>query len=189
MASPEAFKGLFAARLIKEWSDAKVTGDRIQLMWHSLKHLPDEILEKCARSIVARNQYFPGADKCIAISLEIFRDHSRNTATPKEAPKKDCPCGGTGVRCVDNYAFQCPCPAGKLNYPNNPLYSGQAPFVEKKYQTEDSFITETRTGYNIIDKESGKAGFRYKEDPWRDHKSGSTKDEFGFEKRIPENQR
>lgn len=186
MATPEAFKKDFAAVLRQEYGEEKVTDERISVMWFSLKHLPDSILGKAARQVTARNIYFPGIDKAIAIALEVLKDAAK-TIPKSETKKSECACGGSGVRCVDNYAFQCICAAGKLNYPNNPLYTGQTPFIEQRSENDESYITETRSGFSIKDKATGKSFFRMKDNPWKDHGGNYAKDDFGPGRRIAEN--
>lgn len=189
MASSEKFKTDFATVLRRRWGEEEVSDDRIWLMWRDLKHLPDSILEKCARIVVAKsNKFFPGVDKVIEISREVFAEESKG-AVKKIIPNYKCACGGTGIRVVDNYAFQCQCPAGKENYPLNPAYSGQVPFKDIRTENEEVRLVETRTHVNIFDKKTGSWSFRIKENPWRDHNSRPEQEEFGPIKAIPERDR
>lgn len=168
MATQEAFKKFFIGELWRKYKQEKFPPERVAFLWDRMKNYPDSILAECAVEVIAKNMYAPGVDKVLDIVKEIYTRHQRENAK-NIAVDRSCQCGGSGVRCIDNYAFQCPCPAGKMNHPNAPLYTGQAPFIEKFSESATESTKETRSCIHRTDKTTGKTSFYIKESPWRDH--------------------
>ena len=168
MATQEAFKKFFIGELWRKYGQEKYFPERVHVIWNGMKHFPDSILAECAVEVIARNMYAPGVDKVLEIVREIHSKHSRENAKNVRIDRS-CLCGGSGVRVVDNFSFQCPCPAGKLNHPNATLYTGQAPFIERITENATERVRETRTHIFVTDKSTGRMSFQIKENPWRDH--------------------
>lgn len=171
MATEEAFKKVFVAELWRKYGQDKYFPERISVLWSGMKNFPDSILAQCAVEVIAKNMYAPGVDKILAIAKDINSQYQRENVR-NLVPDRSCFCSGSGVRCVDNYAFQCPCPAGKLNHPNAPLYTGQVAFTEKVSENATEIVRETRNAIYRTDKLTGKCSFQMKENPWRDHSPG-----------------
>ena len=167
MATNEKFINDFAYKLREEYGDQKITQERVMVMWNALKHLPDDLLSRCASEVRARHIYFPGVDKAIAISLEIFKEFTRNNIPLN--PIHGCGRCSQGARVIDNYAFQCPCALGKANYPTLSPYTGQANFVDRFSETATEIVRETRSHIYVTDKVTMKTSFQLKPNPWRDH--------------------
>lgn len=166
MATQEVYKAEFAAPLQEKYGESKFTSARVQFIWYRIKLYPNEILGRCAEEVKVRYEKFPDLDKIVSVCHEIFVEHQKHERK-SHTPIKECACSGSGVRCVDGYAFQCPCPSGKINYPTLPMYAGEKPYIEGRQEYAETVVTETRANLFCYDKLTGKTSFRIKPRPFK----------------------